>query len=83
MIKTVLKIDGMMCGMCQSHVNDIIRRSAEVKKVTSSHAKGESVILSEHEPDVEALKAALAAQGYIVTGAELCREEKRGLFSRR
>jgi hypothetical protein len=24
MIKTTLKIDGMMCGMCESHMNDVI-----------------------------------------------------------
>ena len=27
MIKTTLKIDGMMCGMCESHINDTIRNS--------------------------------------------------------
>ena len=25
MTKTTLKIDGMMCGMCEAHVNDAIR----------------------------------------------------------
>ena len=41
MIKTTLKIDGMMCGMCESHVNDAIRKAfPAVKKVTSSHGKG-------------------------------------------
>ena len=25
MIKTTLRIDGMMCGMCEAHVNDAIR----------------------------------------------------------
>ena len=24
MTKTILKIDGMMCGMCEAHVNDAI-----------------------------------------------------------
>ena len=36
-----LKIDGMMCGMCESHVNESIRNAFSVKKVTSSQAKGE------------------------------------------
>lgn len=27
MIKTTLKIDGMMCGMCESHMNDVIRQN--------------------------------------------------------
>ena len=47
MIKTIVKIDGMMCGMCESHVNDKIRNSFKVNSVKSSHVKGESVILTE------------------------------------
>ena len=33
MIKTTLTIDGMMCGMCESHMNDVIRKNFTVKKV--------------------------------------------------
>ena len=40
MVKTTLKIDGMMCGMCEAHMNDAIRAAFKVKKVTSSHANG-------------------------------------------
>ena len=32
MTKTTLKIDGMMCGMCESHMNDAIRNAFNVKK---------------------------------------------------
>ena len=32
MVKTILKIDGMMCGMCEAHINDCIRRAFDVKK---------------------------------------------------
>ena len=39
MTKITLKIDGMMCGMCESHVNDVIRKNFNVKKVNSSRAK--------------------------------------------
>ena len=35
MYKTTLKIDGMMCGMCESHINDTIRKAVPVKKVSS------------------------------------------------
>ena len=34
MIKTTLKIDGMMCGMCESHMNDVIRKNFKIKKIT-------------------------------------------------
>ena len=32
----VLKIDGMKCGECESHVNDIIRRNFKVKRRINS-----------------------------------------------
>lgn len=47
MIKTVLKIDGMMCGMCESHMNDVVRKSCSPKKVNSSAKSGETVVISE------------------------------------
>ena len=40
MIETIVKVDGMMCGMCESHINDAIRRHFQVRKVSSSHSKG-------------------------------------------
>ena len=43
MVQTTLKVDGMMCGMCESHVNEVVRKTAQVEKVTSSHTKGETV----------------------------------------
>ena len=27
MVQTTLKVDGMMCGMCESHVNEVDRKS--------------------------------------------------------
>ena len=70
MIKTTLKIDGMMCGMCESHVNDAIRKAfPAVKKVTSSHGKGETVVISENPLDEAQVKAAIAATGYDFKGA--------------
>ena len=47
MIKTTIGIAGMMCGMCESHINDVIRREFKVKKVSSSHTKGIAEIISE------------------------------------
>ena len=47
MFKTILKIDGMMCPMCESHVNDTIRNHFKVRKVSSSHSKGTTEIISE------------------------------------
>ena len=56
MLKITLKVDGMMCGMCEAHVNDTIRKAFSVKKVTSSHSKGQTVILTENDIDRNALR---------------------------
>ena len=32
MVQTTLKVDGMMCGMCESHVNEVVRKTAQVEK---------------------------------------------------
>ena len=76
MVETILRVDGMMCGMCESHINDVVRKTARVNKVTSSHTKGETVIVSEQPVDVEALKAAIAE-----TGVQTRPYEKKGFFS--
>ncbi len=82
MVKTVLKIDGMMCGMCESHINDCIRKNFDAKKVSSSHAKGRTVILSEAELSSEKLKSVIAETGYTLTDIECGEKESRGgLFS--
>jgi copper chaperone CopZ len=47
MIKKIIKNESMMCGMCESHVNDAIRNTFKVKKVNSSHDKGETEVISE------------------------------------
>ena len=67
MFKTTMKVEGMMCGMCEAHVNDAIRKEfPKVKKVTSSHGKGETVV---------------EATGYQVLSVSTEPYEKKGLFS--
>ncbi len=78
MVKTTLGIDGMMCGMCESHVNDTVRKSFDVKKVTSSHSKGVTEIISESPLDEDKLKAAIGETGYTVTSVKSEPYEKKG-----
>lgn len=80
MLKITVKVDGMMCGMCESHVNDMVRRAFTVKKVTSSHKRGETVILTETDISEEQLRAAIEPTGYRVLGVESEPYEKKGLF---
>ena len=46
MTRTVVGIDGMACGMCESHVNDTVRRNFHVKSVKASHKKKQAEIIS-------------------------------------
>lgn len=80
MNKIVIKIDGLHCGMCEARVNELIRKVANVKKVTSSHIKGETVILSENAIDEETIKTILEEQGYRVLSIENEPYVKKGLF---
>ena len=82
MIETILKVDGMMCGMCESHVNETVRKTADVKKVTSSHTKGETVILSETAIPEAELRPVFTKLGYALTGYACAPYEKKGLFHR-
>lgn len=77
-----LKIDGMMCGMCESHVNENIRNVFSVKKVTSSHSKGETIILTEEDLDENKLKETIDKTGYqLISVSKSPYEKKKGLFS--
>ena len=86
MQQITLKIDGMMCGMCESHMNDVIRKSIRnnfsVKKVTSSHTKGETVILTENDLDEAKLKETIDKTGYkLLSVSKAPYEKKKGFFS--
>ena len=61
-----MEVNGMMCGMCEAHVNDAIRKAFPVKKVNSSRSKNQTVILSETELDTEAVMNAIRSTGYEV-----------------
>ena len=82
MVKMILKIDGMACGMCESHINDTIRRNFKVKKVTSSHSKGETEIIAERPLDEETLKKAIGNTGYTVLSVNIEPYVKKGFFRR-
>lgn len=81
MTKTILKIDGMMCEHCEAHMNDAIRKAFTVKKVSSSHEKGETEIISESPLDEEKLRAAIEPTGYKLLGITSEPSSKKGLFS--
>ena len=79
MWKYTVEVRGMMCAMCESHVNDAVRRALRVKSVRSSRAKNETVVLAEQALDEAALRDAIAATGYEVGGVTR-QQAQKGLF---
>ena len=73
----------MMCGMCEAHINDTIRKAyPAAKKVNSSYKKGETTFLLDSEADEAKLKAAIDETGYELKGVKSEPYEKKGLFKR-
>ena len=65
MNKITVKIDGMMCGMCEAHICDAIRRAfPDAKKVKASRKRREATFLTEDAPDEEKLRGVIEETGY-------------------
>ena len=80
MIQTTVQVSGMACSMCEAHINDAIRAAFSVEKVSSSHSKGETVILSQAPLDENALRTAIDATGYTAGGDQHRSLRKERLF---
>lgn len=80
MWKYTVEVNGMMCGMCEAHINDAVRKAFPVKKVNSSRSKKQTVILSETELDIAALADAIRNTGYEVGEIQKEPYKKKGLF---
>ena len=81
MVKITVDIEGMTCGMCEAHINETVRNAFQVKKVTSSHTKKQTVIITEKDIPEQELKDAIAKTGYEVVSVSSEPYEKKGLFS--
>lgn len=71
----------MACGMCEAHINEAVRNAFPVKKVTSSHTKKQTVIISEQDIPEQELKDVIAKAGYDAVSVDREPYEKKGLFS--
>lgn len=81
--KYTLKINGMACGMCEAHINDVVRKNFTVKKVSSSHLKKQTIILTTQEIEEELIKDKINQTGYTVEDIKKeTIEEKKGFFAR-
>lgn len=63
----VFKVNGMMCNMCEKHVNNAVRACADVENVVSSHESGTTTVTCKNPVDIDKIKSAILEEGYEVT----------------
>lgn len=80
MLQITVEVKGMVCGMCEVHVNEAIRKAFPVKKVSSSRSKGQTVILTQEDISETQLKAVITQSGYEPGQIAKHPDQKRGLF---
>lgn len=82
MKKYTFIVEGLRCEKCEAKVNENIRSAVAVKKVTSSHVNGETVVLCKDNVDVTEIKKVIVGLGHKIleTKTEDVVEEKKGLF---
>lgn len=75
------KVDGMMCGMCEAHVKDVIRKvDPNAKSIKASHSTGKvSFITSEFNE--EKVIGAISDLGYKSSEVSCSEYEKKSLFA--
>ena len=81
MVKLIVGVEGMACGMCEAHINEAVRNAFPVKKVSSSHTKKQTVIIAESDIEEENLKDVIAKSGYLAVSINREPYEKKGLFA--
>ncbi len=83
MNRVVLKIDCMVCGMCEAHMNDTVRKVLpDARKLRSSYKKGETEFLYEGDFDRNRLIDAIKETGYVCSDIVIEPYQKKGLFGR-
>ena len=84
MVKTIVGVDGKISGKCESHQNEAVRNTFQIKQVSSSQGKKQTEIISDESLDHEKLKAAIEKTGYQVTSVTEEPYKKKGfsLFGR-
>ena len=83
MQEITLKIDGMHCSMCEAHLNEVIRKLVNVKKIKSNHSTGICTFTTDNFnlSDEDFSKKVFDESGYRVLSITKNEVAKKGLFS--
>ena len=80
LVKIVVGIEGMMCGMCEAHMNDAVRNHFKVIKVSSSHKNKCTEIVAENDIPQDELKKVVEQTGYQFVSYSSEPYEKKKMF---
>lgn len=80
MNKYILKINGMKCSMCESHINDSIRKRISAKKIKSSHSKNETIVIIDGDISDELFHEIIDSTGYKLEEIRKEEAKKVGIF---
>jgi len=65
-MKTVLKVEGMMCPRCEAHVKKALERIEGVAEAIASHEAGTVTVTLSSPVEAAVLKLAIEEEGYQV-----------------
>lgn len=77
MVRIIVHVEGMACGMCEAHINEAVRNAFRVKRVTSSHIKKQTVIVTEQNIPEQELRSVIAKAGCDVISIDSGPYEKK------
>lgn len=80
MIQTTIDIDGMMCEMCEAHINDAIRKNFTVKSAKSNRKKKQCVVVSEEALDEAKIRKVIGETGYDLLSISSEPYQKKGFL---
>ena len=80
MVKMIVGVEGMACGMCESHINEAIRNAFPVDSVSSSRSKKETDIVAKDLIPEEKIRKVIDQTGYQVTSYQVEPYEKKKGF---
>ena len=86
MYKVTVRIEGMMCEVCEEHICEAIKKAFDAEDVTASQKKGEAVFETPNEISKDEMKKVIDETGYkyksmSVSKASTKQGGKKGLFS--
>ena len=66
MYKTTVTVEGMMCHMCEKHINEALSKAFAAENPVSDHTANKTEFISAEKPDEAKVKEVIEAAGYTV-----------------